>query len=51
MLGYNLVLVALYRGFQLLLKKTIRIGDTNCHIFSVGSISVVFVSHGIGPCL
>jgi hypothetical protein len=32
MLGEHLVLVTLYRGLQLVLSKTIRIGDTKYHI-------------------
>ena len=31
-LGYHLVLVTLYQCLQLLLSKTIRIGDTKYHI-------------------
>jgi hypothetical protein len=32
MLDYHVVLMTLYRGIQLLLSKTIRIGDTKYHI-------------------
>ena len=32
MLGLHLVLVTLYRGLQLVLSKTIGIGDTRYHI-------------------
>jgi hypothetical protein len=32
MLGCHLVLVTLYHGLQLVLSKTIRIGDTKYHI-------------------
>ena len=32
MLGQHLVLVTIYRGLQLALSKTIRIGDTKYHI-------------------
>ena len=32
MLDLHLVLVSLHRGLQLLLSKTIRIGDTKYHI-------------------
>ena len=32
MLGWRLVLVTLYRGLQLVLSKTIRIGDPKYHI-------------------
>ena len=32
MLGSHLVLVTLYRGLQLVLSKTIRIGDTKYHV-------------------
>ena len=32
MLGYHLVLVTLYRGTQLVLSMTIKIGDTKYHI-------------------
>jgi hypothetical protein len=32
MLGKNLVLVTLHRGLQLVLSKTIRIGDNKYHV-------------------
>ena len=32
MLDQHLVLVTLYSGLQLVLSKTIRLGDTNYHI-------------------
>ena len=36
MLGYRLVLVTLHRSLQLVLSKTIRIGETKYHIWCSG---------------